>query len=455
MPANPLYDQSLYRFAEAQPSYWEATAGSTGPTGTPLAGPQSCDVAIIGGGYTGLSAALHLARDFGVDVRVLEAGHIGWGASGRNGGFCTIGGTKLGMKRQIARFGLEETRRYYQSQVDAIELVRSLGADEEIDFQARGDAEYVVAAAPAHFKSMLEEAQASRELLGLDTETLSKDAFREIGYDAPHQHGALVQKPSFGLHPLRFVRGLGAAAEKRGAVLHPHSEVVSWDKKDGRHVLTTSEGTLAARRVIVACNGFMPEDLHPELAGRALPLQSVIVVTRPLTEAELAAHGWRTDRPCINSPHDFFYYRILADRRLLIGGRADCTGRPSGAERTAKAIEASIARMWPHWAGIDIEYAWRGLVCFSSALRPAIGRFPGDPSVFFGFGYHGNGVNTATWTGRELAYWLAGGNSPDSPTPDHLPALVRGMTPRFPLPALRRHYARAGIAVHRIMDLFG
>jgi len=179
------------------------------------------------------------------------------------------------------------------------------------------------------------------------------------------------------------------------------------------------------------------------------------VVTRPLTADELAAHGWRTDRPCINSPRDFFYYRILPDQRLLIGGRADCTGRPSAAEETAKALEASIARMWPHWAGIEIDYAWRGLVCFSSSLRPAIGRFPDDPSVFFGFGYHGNGVNTATWTGRALACWLAGGNAPDSPTPDHLPALVRGMTPRFPLPGLRRHYARAGIAMHRFMDLFG
>lgn len=450
-----LYDQSLYRFREAQPSYWEATAGSVSPTRTPLSGTQSCDVAIIGGGYTGLSAALHLARDFGVDVRVLEAGHIGWGASGRNGGFCTIGGTKLSLKRQISRFGRDETRRYYQSQVDAINLVKSLGEDEAIDFQSQGDAEYTVAATPAHFESMVHEAQVSRDLLGLDTETISKEAFREIGYDAPHQHGALVQKPSFGLHPLRYVQGLAEAAERRGAILHPRSEVQRWEKHGGQHVLASTEGTVSARRVIVACNGFMPEALHTELAGRALPLQSVIVVTRPLTADELAAHAWRTDRPCINSPHDFFYYRVLPDNRLLIGGRADCIGRQAGADRTARGLETSIARMWPHWAGIDIDYAWRGLVCFSSTLRPAIGRFPDDPSVFFGFGYHGNGVNTATWTGRELAYWLAGGNSADSPTPDHLPALVRGMTPRFPLPALRLQYARAGIAFHRLMDFFG
>jgi len=97
-----LFHPSLYEFDKPQPSYWEASAGDSDLHCEPLAGTQSCDVAIIGGGYTGLSAALHLARDFNVDVAVLEAGHIGWGASGRNGGFCTPGATKLSLKSQLA-----------------------------------------------------------------------------------------------------------------------------------------------------------------------------------------------------------------------------------------------------------------------------------------------------------------------------------------------------------------
>ena len=135
----PLFDPSLYQFDQAQPSYWEASAGDVNVKGKPLAGAQSCDVAIIGGGYTGLSAALHLARDFNIDVAVLEAGHIGWGASGRNGGFCTMGATKLSLKSQIGRFGIEQTRHFYQSQADAVNLVRSIGKDEDIDFLAQGD----------------------------------------------------------------------------------------------------------------------------------------------------------------------------------------------------------------------------------------------------------------------------------------------------------------------------
>ena len=129
-----LFHSSLYEFDRAQPSYWEASAGESPPAVEKLDGTQSCDVAIIGGGYTGLSAALHLARDFDVDVCLLEAGHIGWGASGRNGGFCTMGMTKLSLSAQLKKFGIDETRAFHQSQADAVNLVRALGEDEDIDF---------------------------------------------------------------------------------------------------------------------------------------------------------------------------------------------------------------------------------------------------------------------------------------------------------------------------------
>ena len=109
-----LFHPSLYQFDQAQPSYWEATAGQVAPIATALSGNQSCEVAIIGGGYTGLSAALHLARDFGIEVRVLEAGHVGWGASGRNGGFCSMGSTKLSLKTQIRRYGIEQTKYFHR-----------------------------------------------------------------------------------------------------------------------------------------------------------------------------------------------------------------------------------------------------------------------------------------------------------------------------------------------------
>jgi glycine/D-amino acid oxidase-like deaminating enzyme len=450
-----LYHQSLYRFDEAQPSYWEETAGDRTLAAQPLACDARCDVAVIGGGFTGLSAALHLARDFGVDVRVLEAGHIGWGASGRNGGFCSVGGTKMSVRAQLRRFGGDETRRYYQSQVDAIELVRDLGREEAIDFQLQGDGEMTVAQSPRAFRALSAEADLQRRVLGLDVSLLSREAFLERGYASPQQFGALELKPSFGLHPIRYVLGLARAAERRGAVVHPGTCVHEWRKDGQDHVLETEGGRLRAKRLIIACNGFMPEHLHKTLVGRALPVQSNIVVTRPMTGAELAAHEWRNPCPSVEARHVYVYFRVLPDGRLMLGGRGDTSGEPRAADKVFEQLQRRIATIWPRWRDIPITHRWRGLICMTNGLRPAIGKFPDDATVMFGFGYHGNGVNTATWTGRELAYWLAGSNASHRTEPQHLPALVRGLPPRFPIPALRRVYARLGMMYYRLKDMLG
>ncbi|MDJ0778723.1 MAG: FAD-binding oxidoreductase [Gammaproteobacteria bacterium] len=447
-----LFHPSLYRFAEAQPSYWEASAGTPNLQGKKLEGDQQCDVAIIGGGYTGLSAAYHLVRDYQVDVRVLEAGHIGWGASGRNGGFCCLGSSKLSVKTQISRFGIDETRAYHRCLVDAVEMVRALGQDEAIDFLPQGDAEYGVAESRKHFAAMQSQAEFERRELGMDYHMISQGEFAERGYDAPHQHGAMVIRPGFGLHPLRYCQGLAEAAERRGAVLHPHSRVLQWRKQGDRHLLETADGTLTATRVILTGNGFMPEHLHRGIAERPLPIQSQIVVTRPMSPEELRERGWFTQNPTYNSKRMFFYYRVLSDGRFMCGGRGNHIGDPLGAGQVFTRMQREIARMWPRFADLEFTHQWRGLVCFTRTLRPSVGRMPEDPSIYFGYAYHGNGVANASWTGRALAQWLAGADSGNDLLPMHLPAIMRGRSPRFPFGFLRRQYLRLGMTYYRLLD---
>ena len=375
-----LFDQNMYRFDRPERSYWEATAGDLEVDAPPVVGDDSTDVAIVGGGYTGLSAAYHLAKYHGIQATVLEAGHIGWGASGRNGGFCSPGGTSLGQERQIKLYGLDDTRLFYRVQVEAIELVRSLIVDENIDSPMQGDGELDVAYSPRSFKHVCEYAERCRKVLGLDAEVFPADEFRERFFDSTEQFGASRVRPTFGLHPLRFAKGLACAAQEAGATLHAGSEVIEWSRADGQHRLVTIGGTVRARRVIMATNGFMPEHLHDAFRARPLPLISAIVVTRPLTGDELAAHRWQTETPAISARDLLDYFRLLPDRRLMFGGRGATSGSLRGAEANFERLTARLRQLWPAWNKIPIDYRWHGLVCLTYKLSPSVGRLEDDPA---------------------------------------------------------------------------
>jgi glycine/D-amino acid oxidase-like deaminating enzyme len=430
-----LFHDSQYDWSRTVDSFWESQRAAFVSVEAPaLSADETADVAIIGGGYCGLSAAYHLACA-GIEARVLEAGDIGWGASGRNGGFCSIGGSWLGPDELKDAYGEDEMLAFYRALIDAVQLVEQMAADEQVDIRRQGDGVWTFAHKPKRFADFAPHV-AVLERLGVRAQTLSAQAFEASAFACSEQFGAQFEPVGFGLNPLAYCLGLAQATRRRGARVHARSRVTAWRKEGNEHRLATAAGSVRAKRVVVAANGWLPEDLHPAFVGRVLPLLSNIITTRPLSGDELRAQAWRTDAPASNTRNRLAYLRMLPDRRLLFGGRGDTTGRPSGGVAMKALLTRRMGEMFPAFKNVQITHSWRGFIAATTRLTPAVGELADDPSVSFAFGCHGNGVALMSWAGRELARRIAG-------TAGALPAPMRGMPDPFPLPSFRLWQLRA------------
>jgi glycine/D-amino acid oxidase-like deaminating enzyme len=427
-------------------SYWDSTiADSSWRHPAPLQGQVEAEVAIIGGGFTGLSTALHLVRDHGISACLLEAGSLGWGASGRNGGFCGVGASCLTHAQMVRRVGLAETERYYRDQWQAVETVQELAATEGFSLDAQGQGWYAVAHRPSAWQELEAEYQIYTQVAGYPVQLLSPKELRERGFDSRENYGALHIGIGFGLNPLKLTQGLTQAARRWGAQLYSASPVIAWEKVGSYHLCHTPGGTVRARHLVIATNGYTPAHLYPQLAGSLLPVLSNIVVTRPLTPAEQKAQGWWDPTPVYDTRRLLFYYRLLPDGRLLFGGRDGTCDDPAQRQRLQAWMVQRLYRLFPAWEGVEIEYAWNGLVCLSRQLHPHIGPSPTDPSLWYGLAYHGSGVATGVWAGKILAQDIAG-NRPQ------ISALFRQPPRVFPFPGLRLHYLRLGYLWWQLID---
>jgi len=426
-------------------SYWAATGGAEVDGCDPVAADLDTDIAIIGGGYTGLSCAYHLGREHRAKPHLLEAHRVGWGCSGRNGGFCSIGIGKHDFGDWVSRYGLDQAKSTYQIGQASVETVRGIIAGNAIDCDQTPDGGLELAHKPNRFPQMTASARRMNEMFGANSEALSKADLDAHYLSSREAYGAILHKDGFSIHALKYARGLARAALAHGAVIHNESPVLDWRRDGTRHLLKTPRGTVRARQVVIATNGYTADRLHPWSAGRLLPVLSNIIVTRPLSEAERQAVNWMTHHKIWDSRRLLFYYRLLPDNRILFGARGGIHDDAGEHNYRRAWLERRLGEMFPPLTGIGSDYFWYGWVCASYDKNPHAGTTD-DPTVHYALAYMGTGVALATHCGKLLADRLAGA------PPAIYGALLQEPLPRFPLPALRRLYQRIAYTKFSIQD---
>ncbi len=383
-------------------SYWLDTAPPfTGAPAGPLESQAKVDAAIIGGGFTGLSAALALARR-GASVVVLEAGRIAGEGSGRNGGQCN-NGVAYDYPGLVKRFGEDKARAMYRDFDAAVDTVERIVREEAIacDFARTGKLK--LAAKPGHYAGLeatfaiLRDVDTALELVppGRMHEEIGSDAF----------HGALLQKKSAQMHMGRFAIGLAEAAARRGARIYENATVTALERLSGRsHRVRTSRGTVEASQVLVATGSSRPGPLS-WFRRRIVPVGSFIVATEPLGAqaiAKLLPHrrNYVTTRIIGN------YFRATPDDRLLFGGRARFA--MSGATSDAKSgviLRKAMHGVFPQLRDVRIDYCWGGLVDMTVDRLPRAGEHRG---LLYSMGYSGHGVQMSVHMGQVMADLMGG-----------------------------------------------
>ncbi|MFO1494104.1 MAG: FAD-binding oxidoreductase [Lysobacterales bacterium] len=379
-------------------SYYAATRRE--PAEYPaLHGQQRTRVVVVGGGYAGLATALGLAERGVHEVLLLEAQAIGYGASGRNGGF-VFGGYSLGEAALRAAVGADTARWMYQQTLDAVRLIRERIAREQIDCDPV-DAGVLWANWFRDPEVLASRQRLLRDQFGVDWTSVSPSALREQ-LCTERYHGALYEAGAFHVHPLNLALGLARACSARGVRVHAGSPVLAIERAGSHWRVQTPEASVSADEVVVAGGGYL--NLLPPLRRALLPIATYVAVTEPL--GERLAQAVRTRAAVYDSRFAFDYYRALPDSRLLWGGRISILDRSPAA--VARLLQRDIARVYPQLGRVRIDYAWSGLMSYARHEMPQIGRLPSG--LWYAQAFGGHGVATTTAIGELLARAIAEGD---------------------------------------------
>ncbi len=377
---------------------WYASSTDNRSEFPALTGEHKADVCIIGGGYTGLSSAIHL-RDLGYSVILLEANRVGWGASGRNGGH--VGTGQRSDQHQLEKMvGQDQARALWQLGLESVDTVTGLIDRFNIDCELK-EGNLHLASKPGDAPGLLEEVEHLQN--HYDYQQISYVDKAEVASLTSGQgfHGGTLDAGSKHLHPLKYAVGLAKAAAELGAQMFEHSRVESYTEGDHACV-KTDQGEVRANYLVLACNGYL-EKLEPRTAGKIMPINNYMLATEPLPE-ELARRLIRDDTSVSDSLFVINYWKLSADNRLLFGGGESYSRRfPADIGRF---VSKYMLRIYPELANTRIDYGWGGTLAITLNRMPDFGRI--SSSVFYAHGYSGHGVPTATLAGKLLAEVIDG-----------------------------------------------
>ncbi|WP_371225118.1 NAD(P)/FAD-dependent oxidoreductase [Roseovarius sp. 2305UL8-3] len=398
-----VFPAHAYGEAPREKCYWSSTIDT--PDYPAVQGEFRADVAVIGAGFTGLNAALHLS-EAGEDVIVLEAQTPGWGASGRNGGFCCLGGAKASDSMMRRAYGEAARLEFRLGEYEAVKYAQALIAERGIDCGTHSEGETVHAHTEDAIRNLHDIAESVERDLGVSSTFIPKDKLAENGMNGPF-HAALTTPIGYALNPLKYTLGLAAEVAKAGGRISSHSPVLHIDQNDG-FTLKTPSATVRAKRLVVATNAYSSDDLPKWMAGRYLPTQTNVIVTRPLSDNEIGAQGWSTHQMSYDDRFFLHYFRLMPNKRMLFGMRGGLFSSTAADARMNRKIRKDFETMFPHWAHVETPYNWHGLVALSSDLTPYTGPIPEMPGAWTSLCYHGNGVAMGSYAGALIADQMLG-----------------------------------------------
>ena len=383
------------------PSYYNASSPpSLEPARARLAGVYEADVAVVGGGLAGCSAALHLAKR-GFKVALLEANFVGFGASGRSGGQ-TIFGLATSQKALALQVGREDAKRLFEMSIEALDLSQALIREFAIDCDYRPNHVHV-ATKPRHLQELADWYDELRDDYAYESVQLLDREHVQAHVRSARYLGGLIDTRSGHLHPLKFTQGLGRAAESAGAVIFEQTQALRYDDVAGAGVTVhCAHGEVRCRQLVLCGNAYIGA-LAPALSRRILGVGTYIIATRPL-EAGLARSLLPSNAAIADINWILDYFRRSADERILFGGRVSYSALQP--PQLAESMRRRMVRIFPDLAHVPVEYVWGGYLDITMSRAPDFGRL--SPNVFYLQGFSGHGMSLTVLAGQLVAQAVAG-----------------------------------------------